>query len=67
VSPTNWREVKSKARAVDPGRDSPDRVARRAAMRQQMLTAVTGSEDQLTKNRDGAGVSPGFSLTDHGE
>jgi DNA-binding XRE family transcriptional regulator len=40
----NWRDVKAKARQVDPDWDSPDRVTRRAAMREQMLASVSGTQ-----------------------
>ncbi|MCY1138102.1 hypothetical protein OWR29_08845 [Actinoplanes sp. Pm04-4] len=35
----NWRDVKAKAQALDPERDSNERVARRRQMREQMLAA----------------------------
>ena len=40
----NWREVKAKARALDPSWDSNDRVARRQQMRAEMLAAVSGAQ-----------------------
>jgi DNA-binding XRE family transcriptional regulator len=40
----NWRDVKAKARAVDPTWDTGDRVARRARMREQMLASVSGAQ-----------------------
>jgi len=55
VSPTNWRDVKAKARAADPEWDSPDRVAQRAAMRQQMLASVSGA--QLAEIRKQLGLT----------
>lgn len=42
--PSNWREVKAKARTVDPTRDSEERVARRARMREEMLASVSGAQ-----------------------
>ncbi|MEV4274420.1 helix-turn-helix domain-containing protein [Actinoplanes xinjiangensis] len=39
----NWRDVKAKARAADPDWDSPDRIARRSRMREQMLATVSGA------------------------
>jgi DNA-binding XRE family transcriptional regulator len=38
----NWRDVKAKARAIDPERDSAERVAQRQQMRERMLASVTG-------------------------
>lgn len=40
---TDWREVKAKARELDPQWDDADRVARRALMREQMLASVSGA------------------------
>lgn len=51
----SWREVKAKARAADPTWDSPERVARRAAAREQMLAAVNGA--QLADLRKQAGLT----------
>jgi len=39
---TNWRDVKAKARALDPTWDSDLRVARRQRMRAQMLAPRPG-------------------------
>ena len=44
TEPTNWRDVKAKARGIDPAWDSNDRVARRQQMRAQMLAAVSGAK-----------------------
>jgi DNA-binding XRE family transcriptional regulator len=41
---SNWRDVKAKARALDPTWDSPDRAARRARMREDMLASVSGAQ-----------------------
>ena len=38
----NWRDVKAKARVIDPDWDGDERVARRKEMREQMLASVTG-------------------------
>ncbi|WP_432830234.1 hypothetical protein [Dactylosporangium sp. CA-092794] len=45
----NWRDVKAKARVVDPGWDSAERVARRRRMREQMLPP-SGSGDEQAGN-----------------
>lgn len=42
--PSKWRDVKAKARAADPTWDSVERQERRAAMRQEMLAAVSGAQ-----------------------
>jgi DNA-binding XRE family transcriptional regulator len=52
---SNWRDVKAKARAADPNWDSPERVARRAAMREQMLASVSGA--QLAEIRKQLGMT----------
>jgi DNA-binding XRE family transcriptional regulator len=44
TEPSKWRDVKAKARAIDPTWDTAERVARRAAMRQEMLAAVSGAQ-----------------------
>jgi membrane-associated protein len=36
----NWRDVKAKARAIDPTWDSPERVARRREIRRSLLAAL---------------------------
>jgi hypothetical protein len=38
---TDWRHVKTKARALDPGWDGADRAERRRQMREQMLASVS--------------------------
>lgn len=43
TEPTNWRDVKAKARATDPAWDDPNRVDRRRQMREHMLAAVSGA------------------------
>ncbi|WP_405092383.1 helix-turn-helix domain-containing protein [Micromonospora sp. NBC_01392] len=40
----NWRDVKAKAREVDPSWDDADRVARRSRLREQMLASVSGAQ-----------------------
>ena len=42
--PSSWHDVKAKARAADLGWDDPDRAARRARMREEMLAAVPGAK-----------------------
>ena len=54
-NPSTWREVKAKARALDPDWDHPDRVARRARMREDMLAAVSGA--QLAEIRKQLGIT----------
>lgn len=54
-TPSNWRDVKAKARAIDPEHDSEERVARRAQMREQMLASVSGV--QLAEIRKQLGVT----------
>jgi DNA-binding XRE family transcriptional regulator len=39
-----WREVKAKARRIDPTWDTPDRAAHRARIRDDMLAAVSGAQ-----------------------
>ncbi|WP_433080064.1 helix-turn-helix domain-containing protein [Dactylosporangium sp. CA-052675] len=51
----NWRDVKAKARAADPTWDSAERVARRRAMREQMLASVSGA--QLAEIRQQLGLT----------
>jgi DNA-binding XRE family transcriptional regulator len=51
----SWRDVKAKARAADPTWDSPDRLARRTAAREQILAAVNGA--QLADLRRQAGLT----------
>lgn len=54
-SGSSWREVKAKARAVDPSWDSAERVARRGRMREDMLAAVSGA--QLAEIRKQLGLT----------
>ncbi len=42
--PRSWREVTSEARAIDPTADAPERVVRRARMREEMLASVSGAQ-----------------------
>ena len=51
----NWRDVKAKARAADPTRDSAERVARRQPMRKQMLASISGA--QLAEIRQHLGLT----------
>jgi DNA-binding XRE family transcriptional regulator len=53
--PTKWRDVKAKARAMDPALDAPERTARRARMREDMLASVSGA--QLAEIRKQLGVT----------
>jgi DNA-binding XRE family transcriptional regulator len=55
TKPTSWRDVKAKAQAADPTWDAPDRQARRAEMRAQMLAAVSGA--QLAEIRKQLGLT----------
>ena len=48
-----WRDVKAKARAVDPTWDSNERVTRRQEMRGQMLAAVSGAQPAEIRHRLG--------------
>jgi DNA-binding XRE family transcriptional regulator len=52
---SNWRDVKAKARAVDPSWDTGERVARRRQMRDQMLASVSGA--QLAEIRQHLGLT----------
>jgi DNA-binding XRE family transcriptional regulator len=51
----NWRDVKAKARALDPTWDGEERVTRRQQMREQMLAAVSGA--QLAEIRQQLGMT----------
>ncbi|MEU7770834.1 helix-turn-helix transcriptional regulator [Micromonospora taraxaci] len=51
----DWRDVKAKAREIDPSREHPDRVARRAQQREQMLASVSGA--QLAEIRKQGGMT----------
>ncbi|SNY54156.1 helix-turn-helix domain-containing protein [Paractinoplanes atraurantiacus] len=55
TKPTNWRDVKAKARAIDPTRDSDEWVAHRQQMREQMLASVSGA--QLAEIRQQLGLT----------
>lgn len=55
TKPTSWREVKAKARAIDPTMDAPERVAQRAVMREEMLASVSGA--QLAEIRKQLGLT----------
>src|SRR5919197_5140983 len=54
-SGADWRDVKAKARELDPTWDEPDRVARRGRMREQMLASVSGA--QLAEIRKQLGMT----------
>ena len=54
-TPSNWRDVKAKARAADPTWDDEERVARRAHMREEMLATVSGA--QLAEIRKQLGMT----------
>lgn len=51
----SWRDVKTKARSADPTWDSPERTARRAQVREQILAVVNGA--QLADLRKQAGLT----------
>jgi DNA-binding XRE family transcriptional regulator len=55
TTPSNWRDVKAKARAADPSWDTGERVARRARMREEMLATVSGA--QLAEIRKQLGLT----------
>jgi DNA-binding XRE family transcriptional regulator len=50
-----WRDVKARARSADPTWDSPERITRRAEIREQILAAVNGA--QLADLRKQAGLT----------
>ncbi|MFC0004644.1 helix-turn-helix domain-containing protein [Micromonospora siamensis] len=52
---SDWRDVKAKARELDPTWEEPGRVARRGRMREQMLAAVSGA--QLAEIRKQLGMT----------
>lgn len=52
---SNWRDVKAKARALDPTWDSEERAQRRAGMRAEMLASVSGN--QLAELRKQLGMT----------
>ncbi|MEV6813877.1 helix-turn-helix transcriptional regulator [Micromonospora sp. NPDC051296] len=52
---TSWRDVKAKARAIDPEWDSAERVAQRSELRERMLAAVSGA--QLAEIRKQLGMT----------
>jgi len=55
MTAANWRDVKAKARGIDPEWDNVDRVARRAQMRAEMLASVSGN--QLAEIRKQLGLT----------
>lgn len=54
-SASNWRDVKAKAREVDPEWDTSERIERRGRMREQMLASVSGA--QLAEIRKQLGMT----------
>lgn len=52
---SSWRDVKERARRIDPDRDSPERVADRGRIREELLSRVTGS--RLAEIRRGMGMT----------
>jgi DNA-binding XRE family transcriptional regulator len=40
----SWREVKAEAQAADPTWDAPERIERRAHLREGMLASVSGAK-----------------------
>lgn len=52
---SNWRDVKTKAREIDPTWDDSERVERRAGYRAQMLASVSGA--QLAELRQQLGLT----------
>lgn len=55
TTPSNWRDVKARARAADPEWNSDSRSARRADMRGRMLASVSGA--QLAEIRGQLGIT----------
>ncbi|GHJ10208.1 hypothetical protein TPA0907_45750 [Micromonospora humidisoli] len=41
---SDWREVRAKAREIDPSWDDPERVTRRGRFRERMLASVSGAQ-----------------------
>jgi DNA-binding XRE family transcriptional regulator len=54
-TPSNWRDVKAKARVAYPTWDTDERVTRRARMREEMLASVSGA--QLAEIRKQLGLT----------
>jgi DNA-binding XRE family transcriptional regulator len=52
---SNWRDVKAKAREIDPGWDHPERAIRRGELRERMLASVSGA--QLAEIRKQLGLT----------
>ncbi|MBM0238880.1 hypothetical protein JNW88_20185 [Micromonospora sp. ATA32] len=52
---SDWRDVKAKARELDPSWAHPERVARRGQLREQMLASVSGA--QLAEIRKQLGMT----------
>lgn len=55
MTASDWREVKAKARAVDPNWDDAERVSRRRQIRAEMLASVSGV--QLAEIRKQLGMT----------
>jgi DNA-binding XRE family transcriptional regulator len=55
TAPSDWRDVKARARAADPTWDSAERTAGRAAARAQMLASISGA--QLAEIRGQLGIT----------
>ncbi|MER7457130.1 helix-turn-helix transcriptional regulator [Micromonospora sp. NPDC126480] len=51
----DWRDVKGKARQIDPDWDDPDRVERRSRLRERMLASISGA--QLAEIRKQLGMT----------
>ncbi|WP_431973133.1 helix-turn-helix domain-containing protein [Micromonospora haikouensis] len=51
----DWRDVKAKAREIDPDWEHPERVAQRAELRERMLATVSGA--QLAEIRKQLGMT----------
>lgn len=52
---SSWRDVKDRARRIDPDRDSPERVADRGRVREELLSQVNGS--RLAEIRRSVGMT----------
>lgn len=52
---SSWRDVKDRARQVDPDRDSPERMADRGRVREELLSRVNGA--QLAEIRRSVGLT----------
>ncbi|MGH3569656.1 MAG: hypothetical protein ACRDRH_27315 [Pseudonocardia sp.] len=52
---SSWRDVKDRARRIDPDRDSPERVTDRGRIREELLSRVDGS--RLAEIRRSVGMT----------